>query len=786
MGKPKHQPTENTEAVKGPFPCPMANFILGNQLQDGTSFKPLELVKKFDLKTEQIAQAQIKAALEDIGKHFESGTKGKAERIKNRAELYAAYKYSADIAWTQYWTKNARSCLGQRFVAEGADEFMENPTGVEHDMDENEKPSPVSESELGGETPSPESDAEKITQNASAVTTEHVVHQKPSAESDSENSKKRGADAANDSSKVKRYKSVNEPILTETFNRFVEAAKPTFDKMLVEVAKATFDKMMALGLEQTCQETDVLEVESVGEIPATPPTLLGFEKAVEAIHTTHLNKDSSTSLFWNIIDFRADGTLPMSDNPRGTALVERTDAIREVAVRMQKLVNLAQERLSESVESYFSAVEAVAVHLDPNLSIARLASLTKEGGANFILGNQLQDGTSFKPLELVKKFDLKTEQIAQAQIKAALEDIGKHFESGTKGKAERIKNRAELYAAYKYSADIAWTQYWTKNARSCLGQRFVAEGADEFMENPTGVEHDMDENEKPSPVSESELGGETPSPESDAEKITQNASAVTTEHVVHQKPSAESDSENSKKRGADAANDSSKVKRYKSVNEPILTETFNRFVEAAKPTFDKMLVEVAKATFDKMMALGLEQTCQETDVLEVESVGEIPATPPTLLGFEKAVEAIHTTHLNKDSSTSLFWNIIDFRADGTLPMSDNPRGTALVERTDAIREVAVRMQKLVNLAQERLSESVESYFSAVEAVAVHLDPNLSIARLASLTKEGGEAEYAKAIQDRGNDADETVLWYDNLKTTISKIEPTDPDTQWANFKWPIL
>ncbi|KAJ3162306.1 hypothetical protein HDU86_004786 [Geranomyces michiganensis] len=114
-----------------------------------------------------------------------------------------------------------------------------------------------------------------------------------------------------------------------------------------------------------------LDVESEPDTPTSPPSVAGFEKAMEAIHQAHRDMDPSTSLFWNILDFRPVGILPMADNPRISSFVDEGEdsVVCLVRSRIEKLVVAAQESLSESVENYFSAVEAVALHLDPTLSI---------------------------------------------------------------------------------------------------------------------------------------------------------------------------------------------------------------------------------------------------------------------------------------------------------------------------------------------------------------------------------------------------------------------------------
>ncbi|KAJ3291495.1 hypothetical protein HK104_006072 [Borealophlyctis nickersoniae] len=305
----------------------MANFLYRQLQQEGSFFEPLEVVKTFNLKTEETAKAAILAALGVIYNHFKVSTKPKGKKIKSLASLKMQYKYSMDIEWREYWIENTKKCLGRKLVGHGAEEFMEESTGVEND-----KPSAASDSDV-----------------------EQVVD------------KNEKLSATDDSSQVKRKRDNKEDL-----------PNPTPKK--------------------NCVQAD--------------------------------------------------------------------DTVIKV--------------------------------LEPGIDVS--PDFGDFGKANFLYRQLQQEGSFFEPLEVVKTFNLKTEETAKAAILAALGVIYNHFKVSTKPKGKKIKSLASLKMQYKYSMDIEWREYWIENTKKCLGRKLVGHGAEEFMEESTGVEND-----KPSAASDSDV-----------------------------------------------------------------------------------------------------------------------------------------------------------------------------------------------------------------------------------------------------------------------------------------
>ncbi|KAJ3283514.1 hypothetical protein HK104_010341 [Borealophlyctis nickersoniae] len=61
------------------------------------------------------------------------------------------------------------------------------------------------------------------------------------------------------------------------------------------------------------------------ETPDVPVNVHGLAKAIAAIDEVHRKRDATTTLYWNILDLRREGSLPMADNPRLADLMTEND-----------------------------------------------------------------------------------------------------------------------------------------------------------------------------------------------------------------------------------------------------------------------------------------------------------------------------------------------------------------------------------------------------------------------------------------------------------------------------
>ncbi|KAJ3174934.1 hypothetical protein HDU87_006600 [Geranomyces variabilis] len=231
------------------FSCPVATFLCA-QLQGGCLFNPVGVVKIFPINTEKAARDAIRSALEK--KHL-SSTKPKLNAIKRRAAELVNYEYSKDKEWVKFWSNNTKECLGHLFLVDGAEKALvgEEDAGAE-------KMSAASPSCAGSVEP------ERVEQSSDAFNS--YVRTRPALimasllaapttyQEENVTAAKRQGEDFEATKATKRLKVPTDPallILYETFNRQMEAARATFAKM----------------------------------IDASPPSLAGFEKAVEATAT---------------------------------------------------------------------------------------------------------------------------------------------------------------------------------------------------------------------------------------------------------------------------------------------------------------------------------------------------------------------------------------------------------------------------------------------------------------------------------------------------------------------